>query len=85
MTFTQAPMPAKPIKTDDDVSGVTDLFSVIFVGQMKLIAALQTKCATSSDERDHENLASAIEGYEAMIAIASRPTEGMYMVSRNDN
>ena len=78
-------MPSKPSKTDDDVSGVTDLFSVIFVGQMKLIATLQAKCETSSDERDHENLSSAIEGYEALIAIARTPADQAFMISRNNN
>lgn len=78
-------MPAKRDETDDEVSGVTDLFSVIFIGQMKLIAALQTKCATSSDERDHENLRSAIEGYEVMIQIARTPTDQGFMISRSNN
>ncbi len=67
------------------VDDAQSLFSKVFLGQMSLIVELQKRCRTSSEERDHENLASAIEGYEAIIAIAHSGSNQAFMISRDNN
>jgi hypothetical protein len=43
------------------------LFVTVFNGQLELIRALQARCLTSPDEREHMNLLSAIEGFQKLM------------------